>query len=100
MLKRDFSGLPKDVKPISPVEYLALTMLFAVPLLGIVALIVFAFWAKNINRRNFARAFFVPVIIVLVFMVLSLLGAATDGAIEFFKDIFYDISQNGSDAII
>lgn len=61
-----------DYKPISMWGYFGYEILFAIPLVGLICLIIFSFGgAKNINVRNFARSYFcfliVMVILLLVF---------------------------------
>ena len=63
-------------KPLSPWAYFGYNILFAIPLVGFIMLIVFAFDSSNINRRNYARSFFcaylVAIIILIVVLILAL----------------------------
>lgn len=57
-------------KVLSPWKYAWYTILFCLPLIGLIFLIGFAFSEKNIHRRNYARSFFYLVIIFIVLYVL------------------------------
>jgi amino acid transporter len=50
--------------------YIGTMILFCIPLLGWIICIIMAFAAKNLNRRNFARAMLVFLIIGLVLSVV------------------------------
>ena len=58
-----------EYKPIRAIGYVGYMWLFAIPIVGLICLIVFACSNKNINRRNFARSYF------LNFLLSLLLGA-------------------------
>ena len=70
-------NIPNEYKPLSPWAYFGYNILFAIPLVGFILLIVFSLDNANINRRNYARSFFIglliTVIILVVFIVLSLI---------------------------
>ena len=46
--------------------YLGFAALFAIPLVGAIPAIIIAFCARNVNLKNFARAFCIAYIISLV----------------------------------
>lgn len=66
----DESRLPEQYKPLSPWAYFGYNILFAIPLVGLICLFIFAFSNQNINRRNFARSYFCSLIIAVVLVVL------------------------------
>lgn len=75
---------PLDNTPISMWGYFGYQILFAIPLVGFIALIVCALAADNVNVRNFARSYFCVAIIALVIFgfVLALGGlSAIAGAV-------------------
>lgn len=80
----------RKYKPLSPWSYFGYELLFQIPVAGLILLIVYSFSGKNINRRNFARAHFcalaVVVILVAIFTVLSLIFGFTDAVLGFFTD--------------
>ena len=47
---------PGRFRPLSPVAYIAFGLLFMLPVVGLLCAILFAFLAKNVNLRIFARA--------------------------------------------
>ncbi|MEF2640890.1 MAG: ABC transporter permease [Clostridia bacterium] len=68
--------IPNEYRPLSAWAYFGYNILFAIPLVGFIMLIVFAFDSSNINRRNYARSFFcaylVAIIILIVVLILTL----------------------------
>lgn len=75
-----FSGfnLPKEFEPLSPWAYFGLTVLYSIPIVGLIFLIVFSLSDKNINRRNFSRSYFIVLLIaIVIFAVLVAFGLLT-----------------------
>lgn len=63
-------------RPMSPWGYFGYSLLFSIPLIGLVLLIVFSLNNENINRRNYARSFFIGVLIAaVILLILTLTGA-------------------------
>ncbi len=60
------SGYSPEYKPLSPWAYIGYSILFSIPLVGIILLIVYAFDKTKINRRNFARS----ILLVMLFGIL------------------------------
>lgn len=68
-------AIPDSYTPISMWGYFAYTFLFAIPVIGWILCICFAFMANNHNLRNFARSQFCWLIIyVFVLCLLAGLG--------------------------
>ena len=68
-------NIPSKYKPLSPWAYIGYQLLFSIPVIGIIALIVFAFNNDNINRKNFARSYFcIYLLVVIVFAIIAMLG--------------------------
>ncbi len=57
--------IPREYKPISPLGYVCYNLLFSLPVIGFFCLIAFCF-SDNINVRNYAKSFW-------VFLLLGLL---------------------------
>lgn len=72
--------LPEQYKPLSPWAYFGLQLLFAVPIVGLVFLIIFSCKKSNINRRNFARSYWCSLIIVGVVLVIYIIAFVLLGA--------------------
>ncbi len=70
--------LPPQYKPIGAWGYFGWNLLFAIPIAGLIVLIVFACGGvQNVNLRNYARSFFCGLVIALViFSVVIMLGVA------------------------
>ncbi len=64
-----YEGAP-EYRPLSPWSYFFLSILYEIPLIGLIFLIVHALSDANINRRNFARSFFCALILVLIVIIV------------------------------
>lgn len=67
----------EQYKPISAWGYVGYSILFSIPLIGLVFLIIFAFSDKNINRRSYARSYFCWLLILIVITALVSIGTFT-----------------------
>ena len=66
---------PERFRPLSPWAYFGYTILFSIPLVGLILLIVFSLSEGNINRKNFARSYFCALVIMLIIiLVLAFTG--------------------------
>ena len=76
---RDHSlEIPAQYKPLSPWAYIGYSILFAIPLIGLICLIVFSFNSNNLNRRNYARSYWCAILIALIIVIaVSIIAAAT-----------------------
>ena len=77
----DNYNVPEEYRPISMWGYFGYQILFAIPLIGWIFLLVFAFGGtKNINLRNFARSYFCMLIImVLLIIIFAIAGIGIYG---------------------
>ena len=62
----DVFNVPPEFRPLGAWAYFGYSILFAIPLLGLILLIVFSFSDANINRRNFARSYFIGMLVALI----------------------------------
>ena len=71
------NNIPNEYRVLSPWAYFGYSILFAIPLIGLILAIVFAFDNSNLNRRNFARSYFCGLLIAVILLVLFavLIGA-------------------------
>lgn len=70
--------IPEKYRPISAWGYFGYNLLFALPLAGLILLIVFSFDNSNINRRNYARSFFCALLIIAIIVSIFIgLGLGT-----------------------
>lgn len=70
--------IPDEYKPISMWGYFGYQILFAIPILGIILLIICAITASNVNLKNFARSYFCfMIIVIVVFLILTLYAGVT-----------------------
>lgn len=78
-------NLPAQYRPLNAWAYFGYSLLFSIPVVGLVLLIVFSFNRGNINRRSFARSYFCGLIIALaVVLVLFIILLATGATAELF----------------
>ena len=71
------NSIPDEYKPISMWGYFGYQLLFAVPCIGFIVALVFAFGGTtNINLKNFARGYlcFVVIIFIISFLVSVVSG--------------------------
>ncbi len=74
--KQEISQLPERYRPLSAWAYFGYSILFSLPLVGLIALIVFSFSNSNVNRRSFARSFFCGLVLALVLTIVVTVLAA------------------------
>ena len=64
------SELPPKYRPLSAWSYFGLAFLYAIPILGLIFLLIHTFSDKNINRRNFARSYWCWVVLLIFFLLI------------------------------
>ena len=70
-------------KPISPLGYIGYELLYAIPVVGLICAIIFAISAMNQNKKNFARAQLIAILIgVVILAVLMAIGVAMGIPVE------------------
>lgn len=68
-------NLPPELEPLSAWAYVGYSILYAIPVVGLIFLIVFSISDKNINRRSFSRSYFcMALLIIAVVAVLFVTG--------------------------
>ena len=73
------SELPPKYRPLSAWSYFGLAFLYAIPILGLIFLLIHTFSEKNINRRNFARSFWCWVVLLIFFLLIAVGIAYANG---------------------
>mgnify|MGYP002624304237 CR=1 FL=1 len=74
------ANLPAQFRPLSPWAYFGYSILFSIPVIGFIFLLIYTFKKSNINRRNFARAYWCGLILcVILFLILCLVAVLTGG---------------------
>lgn len=70
-------------RPISPLGYIGYELLYAIPVIGLICAIIFAITSANQNKKNFARAQLLAILIgALIAAVVGALGVASGMTIE------------------
>lgn len=73
--------IPPEYKPLRGWAYFGWQLLFAIPVVGLVLLIVFACGGThNINLRNFARSYFCAMLVGVILTVVGIILALIFGA--------------------
>lgn len=73
-------SIPPYYRPLSPWAYFGYNILFAIPIIGWIFLIIYAFDNSNINRKNYARSFFVIWLLVIIMIsIFAAIGFGTFG---------------------
>lgn len=66
-------------QPLSPWAYVGYSLLFCIPLIGLILIIVFSLNDTNINRRNYARSYLcwmlIGIILAVIIMATGLVPA-------------------------
>lgn len=74
--QEEIAQLPSRYRPLSAWAYFGYTILYSIPILGLIFLIVFSLSDNNINRRSFSRSYFCAFILFLViFTIMVATGA-------------------------
>ena len=55
MAKYIYTG-PEQYRPLSPWAYFGYSLLFSIPVIGLIFLLIYSFDDSRINHRNFARS--------------------------------------------
>ncbi len=77
--------LPKRFRPLGAWAYFGWSLLFSIPVVGLILLIVFSTGAaRNINLRRFARSHFCMLLFIfIVIAAVLIVGAATGSWLTF-----------------
>ena len=87
------SNIPSEYRPISTWGYIGYSILFCIPIVGIILTIVWAIGAKNFNLRNFARSRLIIIIISIAILVVGIVLGITNGVIEEVFNSFKMVSE-------
>ena len=67
-------NIPLEYKPISAWGYFGYTILFNIPILGIIMLLVFSLGGtQNINLKNYARSYFCILLVAFIILMIVLM---------------------------
>lgn len=69
MSKKNYTG-PVEYKPLGAWSYFGYSILFSIPLIGLIFNLVYCFSDSNINRRNYARSFWCAYLLVFIVAVV------------------------------
>ena len=84
----DEMNIPEEYRPISMWGYFGYSLLFALPLVGLILIIVFSVGGtRNINLRIFARSYFCWLIIAIIFIGISIAIGGTAVLTEYLQSL-------------
>ena len=63
-MSSSYDHIPYEYRPISMWGYFGYTILFCIPILGLILALFWSFGAGNVNLKNFARSQFCVIIII------------------------------------
>ena len=67
----EIAKLPPQYRPLSAWAYFGYTILFSIPVIGLIMLIIMSFSKANINRRSFARSYFCFLLLMIILIILA-----------------------------
>lgn len=85
--KDEIRMLPSQYRPMGAWSYFGYSILFALPLIGFIALLVCAFSSSNIVRRSYARSYFCGLVIVLIVVGIAVGILIAGGGLEAIMDL-------------
>ena len=85
---QEHQNIPSEYKVLSPWAYFGYNILFAIPLVGFILALVLAFDNSNLNRRNFARAYFCGMILVGILVVIAVVFSMLTGMALYTSSLF------------
>ena len=78
MTKYNYKG-SEEFRPLSPWAYFGYSILFSIPVIGLIVNLVFCFSDGNINRRNYARSFWCAYLLAAIIIAVFLVAAPAIG---------------------
>lgn len=63
--------LDAKYRPMGAWKFFFLQVLYAIPVIGLICLIVHAIGSKNITKRSFARSYFVAILVSIILTVIA-----------------------------
>ena len=79
-----FFECPPDCIPIKPFGYIFLTIIYSIPIIGLIVILAHSASYKNLNRRNYARSWLIGIILIIliIFALIYFLKVDFIGIIE------------------
>ena len=84
--------IPDEYRPISMWGDFGYSILFSIPLVGLILIIVFSVGGtRNINLRNFARSYFCWIFIAIILIGIMFAAGGTALVAEYFRTFMQQI---------
>lgn len=90
------SSVPEQYRPISAWGYVGYTILFAIPIVGLVLLIVFSLDSSHINRRSFARSYWAWLLLGVIVIAALIVVISVTGGAAYLKELMSLAKESGS----
>jgi uncharacterized membrane protein len=86
--QEEIQELPEKYRPMRAWAYWAWSVIYSFPIVGLIFMIINSIRSDNIARRNHARSFFYPFIIVTLLLVITVLILYFTGVFDMlFKEL-------------
>ena len=85
MLMINLDKIPVEYRPISAIKYFIYTILFSLPVIGLIFVIIYSLSNSNINRKNFAKSFLIIYVILFICEVIFGLAGGYAYLFELFQ---------------
>ena len=87
----------EEYRPLGAWSYFGLSILYTLPIIGLIFLLIHTFSGKNINRRSFARSHWCRLLVIIVFFIIIYGIAAATGRTAGLSNVFEQYTnQNGT----
>ena len=86
MAKKHYTG-PEEYRPLGAWAYFGYSILFSIPVIGLIVNLVFCFSDGNIIRRNYARSvwcayLFAAILAIAMIVIMTALGITADSIFD------------------
>lgn len=89
----DYNG-PDRYAPLGAWTYFGLSILYALPIIGLIFLLIHTFSDTNINRRSFARSYWCKALFVIILFAAAYGIAVATGNTEAFQQALIQAMNN------
>ena len=97
--KQEIREMDPKYRPVGAWGYFGYNILFGLPFVGFIILIVFACSGSNVNRRSYARSFFIAYIFAFVLIIIVAI-ACGPVIVEMIEEIIRQISPSDPSAAV
>ncbi len=86
MAKKNYTG-PEEYRPLGAWAYFGYSILFSIPVIGLIVNLIFCFGNGNVNLRNYARSvwcayLFAAILAIAMIVIMTALGITADSIFD------------------